>query len=65
MMGIILAPKPNEGMKENLAKILQKSQKRKTSHTTWRQDSCTKISYINGIKHLQGVETTTTSSVTP
>jgi hypothetical protein len=31
-------------------------------HTTWRRDSRTKISYIERIKHLQGVETTTTSS---
>jgi hypothetical protein len=31
-------------------------------HTTWRQDSRTKINYIERIKCLQGVETVTTSS---
>jgi hypothetical protein len=52
---------PNSWMK-NQAKILQKSQKTKMIHTTWRQDSCTKISYIERIKCLQGMETATTSS---
>jgi hypothetical protein len=31
-------------------------------NTTWRLDSSTKISYIERIKHLQGVETATISS---
>jgi hypothetical protein len=70
-MRLILAPNPPEGIKEktplksrmkNWGKILWKSQKRKMIHTTWRQDSHTKISYIERIKCLQGVKTDTTSS---
>jgi hypothetical protein len=38
--------------------------KKKMIHTTWRQDSRTKISYIDRIKCLQGVKTNTTSSHT-
>jgi hypothetical protein len=49
---------------KNQAKILQKSRKRKMIHKIWRQDSRTKISYIERIKHLQDVETITTSSHT-
>jgi hypothetical protein len=49
---------PNSQMK-NRVKILQNSQKRKMIH---RRDSCTKISYIERIKCLQGVETATTST---
>jgi hypothetical protein len=45
---------------KNWAKILQNLQKRKMIHTTWRRDPCTKIGYIERIKHLQGVETTIT-----
>jgi hypothetical protein len=37
---------PNSQMK-NQAKILQKSQKRKMIHTTWRRDSRRRISYID------------------
>jgi hypothetical protein len=44
---------------ENRAKILQKSQKGKMIH---RRDLCTKISYIERIKRLQGVKTITTST---
>jgi hypothetical protein len=47
---------------KNKAKILQKSRRRKMIHTTWIRESCTKISYIERIKHLQGVKTATTSS---
>jgi hypothetical protein len=44
MMRLVLAPKSMEGIQEKLlqladenkAKILQKSQKRKMIHTTWR-----------------------------
>jgi hypothetical protein len=43
---------------ENTLKITKK----KMFHTTWKQDSRTKIIYIDRIQRLQGVKTTTTSS---
>jgi hypothetical protein len=46
---------------KNQAKILQKSQKRKIIHTNWRRDSHIKISYIERIKCIQGMEIATTS----
>jgi hypothetical protein len=49
-------------MDAKLGKNTPKSQKRKMIHTTWRQDSRTNINYIERIKHLNGVETTTLSS---
>jgi hypothetical protein len=47
---------------EKSGKNTPKITKRKIIHTTWRRDSRTKISYIERIKHLQGVEIATTSS---
>jgi hypothetical protein len=70
MIRLLLAPKSIEGIKENSSKLTDekssentlKNRKRKMIHTTWKRDSRTKISYIERIKHLQGVETTTISS---
>jgi hypothetical protein len=47
---------------EKLGKNTSKTQKRKMIHTTLRQDSRTKIGYIEIIKCLQGMETGTTPS---
>jgi hypothetical protein len=52
---------PNLQMK-NQVKILQKSQKRKMIRSTWRRDSRTKIGYIERIKCLENVVTSTISS---
>jgi hypothetical protein len=70
MMRLILAPKFIEQINEKLSKFADektgentlKITKRKMIHITWRPDSRTKISYIDRIKCLQGMETTTTSS---
>jgi hypothetical protein len=68
MMRLILAPKSMEGIKdskltdEKSGKNTLKMIKEKMTHTTWRRDSRAKISYIERIKHLQGVEIATTFS---
>jgi hypothetical protein len=52
---------PNACIKK-IGKNSPKITKRKMIHTTWRRDARIKISYIDRIKRLQGVKTTTTSS---